>query len=207
MSDDTLLLISADPRTIEYIKSVSAGFNLSVKVRKSISSGVRASVDSQVVLIDNPLPDGDCIECLRNLHDLNDNLVAIAIIDNDMRDKRIEALMNNAFFYITKPLLKRELEAVLGKALAIKRLIEENERIGYYTVEDFLRKKLGGSLSQLKRVGDINLYDTVISEVEKALLRLAFEATGGNQLKTSRLLGINRNTVRAKMKKYRLNRS
>jgi two-component system nitrogen regulation response regulator GlnG len=40
------------------------------------------------------------------------------------------------------------------------------------------------------------LYDRVLAEVEKPLLLAALAATGGNQIRAARLLGINRNTLR-----------
>ena len=44
------------------------------------------------------------------------------------------------------------------------------------------------------------LYDRVISEVERPLLSLALGATRVNQLRAARLLGLNRNTLRKKIK-------
>jgi two-component system nitrogen regulation response regulator GlnG len=44
------------------------------------------------------------------------------------------------------------------------------------------------------------LYDRVISEIERPLLSLALGATRGNQLRAARLLGLNRNTLRKKIK-------
>ena len=43
------------------------------------------------------------------------------------------------------------------------------------------------------------LYDRVLAELEKPLLRLTLAAVRGNQLKAARLLGINRNTLRKKL--------
>ena len=42
-------------------------------------------------------------------------------------------------------------------------------------------------------------YDRVLAEVEEPLLRLSLAATGGNQIRAARLLGINRNTLRKKL--------
>src|SRR5258708_4628147 len=44
------------------------------------------------------------------------------------------------------------------------------------------------------------MYDRVISEVERPLLSLVLGATRGNQLRAARLLGLNRNTLRKKIK-------
>lgn len=45
------------------------------------------------------------------------------------------------------------------------------------------------------------LYRAVIEEIEKPLIERALEETRGNQLKAARILGINRNTMRAKIKR------
>ena len=43
------------------------------------------------------------------------------------------------------------------------------------------------------------LYDRVLAEIERPLLRLSMAASKGNQLRAARLLGINRNTLRKKL--------
>ncbi len=45
------------------------------------------------------------------------------------------------------------------------------------------------------------LYKSVLEEIEKPLLEQTLERCEGNQLKAARILGINRNTMRSKMKK------
>tara|TARA_X000000950_G_scaffold72193_1_gene89621 strand:+ start:2854 stop:4299 length:1446 start_codon:yes stop_codon:yes gene_type:complete len=44
------------------------------------------------------------------------------------------------------------------------------------------------------------LYDRVLREVERPLIELSLEATRGNQIRTAELLGINRNTLRKKIR-------
>lgn len=45
-----------------------------------------------------------------------------------------------------------------------------------------------------------SLYRNVLALVEGPLLRYALELSGGNQLKAARLLGINRNTLRKRLR-------
>ncbi len=45
-----------------------------------------------------------------------------------------------------------------------------------------------------------SLYRSVLARVEGPLLRHALELSGGNQLKAARLLGINRNTLRKRLR-------
>jgi len=45
------------------------------------------------------------------------------------------------------------------------------------------------------------LYKSVVEAIEKPLIEHTLERTEGNQLKAARILGINRNTMRAKIKK------
>jgi len=49
------------------------------------------------------------------------------------------------------------------------------------------------------------LYQFVLESIEKPLIERALERTYGNQLKAAKILGINRNTMRAKIKKLGIN--
>jgi DNA-binding protein Fis len=49
-----------------------------------------------------------------------------------------------------------------------------------------------------------NLHTTVMSEVEKAVISIVLKETNGNQLKAAKTLGINRNTLRTKIKEYKI---
>ena len=49
------------------------------------------------------------------------------------------------------------------------------------------------------------LYKSVLEAIEKPLIEQTLERTDGNQLKAARILGINRNTMRAKIKKLGIN--
>ena len=44
------------------------------------------------------------------------------------------------------------------------------------------------------------LYDRVLREIERPLLQLTLESTRGNQLRAADVLGLNRNTLRKKIR-------
>src|SRR6185312_6210583 len=45
-------------------------------------------------------------------------------------------------------------------------------------------------------MGATDVYDKIIAEVERPLIRLTLAATRGNQIKAAAMLGLNRNTLR-----------
>ncbi len=49
------------------------------------------------------------------------------------------------------------------------------------------------------------IYDIIIEQVEKPLLKLTLAHTGGNQIKAAKILGINRNTIRKKISHLDIN--
>lgn len=104
----------------------------------------------------------------------------------------------------------RELENVIKRACVLSTgtiietkdlLIEEDNS---YSIKDFLEEKLKRYLKDMTNISNCNLYSTVLSEVEKALISLVLKETNGNQLKTAKVLGINRNTLRSKIKEYKI---
>lgn len=72
------------------------------------------------------------------------------------------------------------------------------------SIQEFLEEKLKRYLSEMTRLENCNLYETIISEVEKALIKIVLEGTRGNQMKAAKTLGINRNTLRTKIKDYKI---
>ena len=50
----------------------------------------------------------------------------------------------------------------------------------------------------------LGLYNRILKELERPLLALTLEATQGNQLRAADLLGLNRNTLRKKLKELEI---
>ena len=78
------------------------------------------------------------------------------------------------------------------------------EALNSCSIYDFLEEKLKRYLKKLAKLERSNLYDAVISEVEKALISIILKETEGNQLRAAKALGINRNTLRSKIKEYKI---
>jgi len=49
------------------------------------------------------------------------------------------------------------------------------------------------------------IYHAAVWDMEKSLIEKALEYTFGNQITAAKLLGINRNTIRTKIKKLNIN--
>ncbi|MDO8462527.1 MAG: sigma-54 dependent transcriptional regulator [Deltaproteobacteria bacterium] len=71
-------------------------------------------------------------------------------------------------------------------------------------LEEVVRKKLISFLAKWGSYDMEDLYDVVINRVEKPLLELVLERSRGNQIKAAKILGINRNTLRKKVKDLKI---
>jgi two-component system nitrogen regulation response regulator GlnG len=66
--------------------------------------------------------------------------------------------------------------------------------------ENFLEEKLSDLVDRLGGLERGDIYDLVMQRVEKPLITLVLRKTEGNQVRAANLLGINRNTLRKKIK-------
>ena len=73
-------------------------------------------------------------------------------------------------------------------------------RRGADDFERLVGAALPSVVSEVVAQGAVSLYRGVLARVEGPLLRHALELSGGNQLKAARLLGINRNTLRKRLR-------
>jgi len=70
---------------------------------------------------------------------------------------------------------------------------------GDMSLEEIVRLKLKDYFRQTGDVEPSDLYALIIERVERPLIELTLERTGGNQLQAAAILGINRNTLRKKI--------
>lgn len=102
---------------------------------------------------------------------------------------------------------ERELEIAVKRACILSEgsvLLKEDfdlKQKQARSIGRFVESKLQGFMRNIKRFEKFNLYEMVIPEVERSLILMVMKETKGNQLKAASLLGINRNTLRSKIRK------
>jgi Fis family transcriptional regulator len=69
-------------------------------------------------------------------------------------------------------------------------------------LRDSVKQAVNKYLKQLDNTNIENLYELVMAEVEAPMLEEIMTFTRGNQTKASTMLGINRGTLRKKLKQY-----
>lgn len=79
-----------------------------------------------------------------------------------------------------------------------------SQKLDQQALEAVVEYKISRFLDQIGSFYPDNLHDLIIQKVEKPLLHQVLRRVGGNQVHASKILGINRNTLRKKMKMYGL---
>ncbi len=74
----------------------------------------------------------------------------------------------------------------------------------HLSFESFLEEKLADLVERMGGLERGDIYSLVLQRVEKPLITLVLKKTEGNQVRAAHLLGINRNTLRKKIKDLRI---
>ena len=106
----------------------------------------------------------------------------------------------------------RELENVIKRATLLspnpiltpedfpELLEDEDHQSRGESLETLITHKLENSLGRINLQEMDNLYEMVLHQMERPLINIVLKKTRGNQIRTAEILGINRNTLRKKIK-------
>lgn len=83
--------------------------------------------------------------------------------------------------------------------------VTAQDQITQKPLRDSVKASLKNYLGQLNGQEVNDLYELVLAEVEQPLLDMIMQHTRGNQTKAANMMGINRGTLRKKLKKYGMN--
>lgn len=76
------------------------------------------------------------------------------------------------------------------------------EQLDKYSIEDIVEIKISRFLDQIGTFQLENMHELIMSKIEKPLITQILHRVGGNQVQAAKILGINRNTLRKKIKMY-----
>jgi len=113
--------------------------------------------------------------------------------------RELQNVVRRAFIISPNNVLDKQDFLFLAKTLPKEDMIHE------LSLEDIIDWKLNEFIRIIDTGEMENVYEFVISQVEKPLIKKILSLTKGNQIKAAKILGINRNTLRKKVKEFGLN--
>ena len=72
------------------------------------------------------------------------------------------------------------------------------------SLKEYMETRLHDFIKRFKASEGSNLYYTLLREIEKPLITMVLKETRGNQMQASHILGLNRNTLRKKIKELNI---
>jgi len=115
-------------------------------------------------------------------------MIKVFIANNQEKIKEIITEMSNKLGNV---------DIYIRRQADIIEIMEKKDISDMISLEDKV-VELGASLYDEKKG---ILYKTVLEIIERLLIEYALERSEGNQIKAARVLGINRNTIRSKIRK------
>ena len=72
------------------------------------------------------------------------------------------------------------------------------------SLKEYIEKRLHDFIKRFKASEGSNLYHTLLREIEIPLITMVLKETKGNQIQAAHILGLNRNTLRKKIKELNI---
>lgn len=114
-------------------------------------------------------------------------------------------LVNITQANITQTNITKEGTITMAVLETTEKFHSENEEGTQPTLRNCVESSLRNYFQQLDGLPVTGLYELVLAEIESPLMEAVMDYTRGNQTQASKLLGLNRGTLRKKLKTYGLN--
>jgi len=160
---------------------------------------------------------------VNKLNGLSNETFLVAITSSRRMDEDYDYLNERIFDILRRPMDHKEVKRVLERLLYIKHIVrnitknmielEDNSVKNNSTLNGNIESMSMGKLVEVKLrkvMEKVNLnnikgfYNIIVEEIEKPLLQVVLESVNGNQIKASKILGINRNTLSKKLRQYNI---
>ncbi|MCL4477941.1 MAG: hypothetical protein M1381_02405 [Deltaproteobacteria bacterium] len=168
----------------------------------------------------------EILEIIERISSLKSCILIVVIPKNRISNYK-KLLNNGAFDILQKPLKQHFVEASIKRAYDVINLYRELKAISSLNnsnrdsrvqvdvlekeieelgIDELVKKKLSHLFSRHSNIKLTGLYSLGMPLVEKAFIETALKAAKNNQVMASRILGINRNTLKTKMTKLSINK-
>ena len=154
-----------------------------------------------LVVLDQLLPDGDGLAFLDEIRREHTGLPVVVLTAHGSIAQAVDAMKRGAYHYLCKTDDPGEVLEVITEALARRRDREEAAH-GQNGASNGNGAHAGNGIEP----GRVSLppEGLVLDEVERDLLSQALQRTSGNRSRAARLLGITRNQIRYRIRKFGL---
>jgi DNA-binding NtrC family response regulator len=177
MSQERILIVEDEPdlRQVFVELLMADGYDISTAADGEMAVQLLSENNYDLVLIDLYLPKADGFQVLAHLQRVTSSTSAIVMTGHGSIESAVEAMKKGASDYITKPVAADQLRIVVKKALDVRRLRQENQRLRHQLKTKYRFENLVGTSPAMQQV--FQLIEKV-ADVESTVLILGESGTG-----------------------------
>lgn len=195
MSTKSILLVNDDPSLVECLQKTINWTLLSTRDTSRLRQKFRQHVFPFVILETKKDWTRDLKRLLQNGKSVDDCFMIIASANRlKQTAERIKDIIAQIF---------EKISPVPSSSPAHPKPAPHRMKTDL-VLEEFVEHRLKDFVKQMKTSGGRNLYSILLREIECPLIRITLAETNGNQIQAAHLLGMNRNTLRKKIKELKI---